>query len=194
MDIDDVIAQRVRALRKARGETLDELAERSGVSRSMISLIERRETSPTAAVLDKLASALGVTLAALFADPPGGGAAQPLARASQQQIWTDPESGYVRRQVSPTGYPSAVELVEVIFPPGKSVTFENPMRSVVAHQQVWMLDGELDVTAGDQTWQIATGDCLAMELGQHVVFRNRSRRPARYVIALAAVPFPARRS
>jgi transcriptional regulator with XRE-family HTH domain len=93
MNVDHLIATRVRDLRKARGYTLDELADLSGVSRSAISLIEREETSPTAVVLNKLADALGVTLAALFSDAPGAAAEQPLARLSEQQIWTDPGSG-----------------------------------------------------------------------------------------------------
>ena len=60
------LAARVRELRAARGFSLDELATRSGVSRSMISLIERGESSPTAVVLDRLASGLGVMLLSLF--------------------------------------------------------------------------------------------------------------------------------
>ena len=68
MTIDELLSTRVRALRKQRGYTLEELAQRSGVSRSMISLIERGQTSATAAVLGKLAQALQVPLAALFAD------------------------------------------------------------------------------------------------------------------------------
>ena len=57
------LAIRLRALRAERGLSLDALAEQSGVSRSMISLIERAESSPTASVLDRLAASLGVTLA-----------------------------------------------------------------------------------------------------------------------------------
>ena len=64
--VNDHIAARVRQLRAERGLSLDGLAERSGVSRSMISLIERAETSPTAVVLEKLAAALDTTLAGLF--------------------------------------------------------------------------------------------------------------------------------
>ncbi|MBE0628354.1 MAG: helix-turn-helix transcriptional regulator, partial [Burkholderia vietnamiensis] len=64
--INERIARRVRDLRTLRGYTLDTLAARSGVSRSMISLIERASASPTAVVLDKLAAGLGVSLAALF--------------------------------------------------------------------------------------------------------------------------------
>ena len=65
-DLNQRIAERVRELRAARGLSLDALASKSSVSRSMISLIERGESSPTAVVLEKLAAGLGVMLAALF--------------------------------------------------------------------------------------------------------------------------------
>jgi transcriptional regulator with XRE-family HTH domain len=52
MDINQIIASRIRDLRSKQGWSLDTLAERSGVSRSNISLIERGESSPTAIVLD----------------------------------------------------------------------------------------------------------------------------------------------
>src|SRR5881396_349245 len=68
-DLNQRIAGRVRELRAGHGLSLDALAGNSGVSRSMISLIERGESSPTAVVLEKLAAALGVTLPSLF-DPP----------------------------------------------------------------------------------------------------------------------------
>jgi len=64
------IAERVGELRAAQGLSLDALASKSGVSRSMISLIERGESSPTAVVLEKLAAGLGVMLASLFDAPP----------------------------------------------------------------------------------------------------------------------------
>ena len=63
------IAGRVRELRAAKTLSLDALATKSGVSRSMISLVERGESSPTAVVLEKLAAGLNVSLASLF-DPP----------------------------------------------------------------------------------------------------------------------------
>lgn len=192
MDVDALIARRVRGLRKAGGYSLDQLAQISGVSRSTISLIERHETSPTATVLDKLASALGVTLAALFSHDPDSAQVQPLARLAQQQVWTDPESGYVRRHVSPGGCPSPIELVEILFPPGKTVAFENVARGASAHQQIWVLEGEMDIRVDDRSWHLEPGDCLAMDVGPHIVFRNQGRRPARYLVALASTPSAAR--
>jgi len=187
MNLDQHLAERVRNLRKAQGLTLDRLAELSGVSRSMISLIEREETSPTAAVLDKLANALRVSLPALFSSETEDAFALPLARADTQQVWTDPESGYVRRHVSPPGFRSPMELVEVTFPPGKSVSFDSPSRGVVCHQLVWMLEGEMEVAVDGKPWRLRAGDCLAMVLNRPISFRNPTRKPARYAVALTAV-------
>src|SRR5688500_5975573 len=119
------IAARVRRLRTEQGLSLDALATRTGVSRSMISAVERAESSPTAVVLDKLAVGLGVTLGALFdgqatkADP-----RSPVSRRNNQPEWKDPGSGYVRRNVSPPGKPQPMQIVEVRFPPGARVAFE----------------------------------------------------------------------
>lgn len=193
MGIDLFIAQRVRSLRTARGLSLEQLAGLSGVSKSMISLIERGETSPTAAVLNKLADALSVSLPALFSGGPES-AAMPVSRPADQKVWTDPQSGYVRRGLSPTGVASPIELVEVLFPPGKSVAFENATRSIATHQQMWVLEGEMTVSLGDETWSLHEGDCLAMVLGQQLVFHNPSRKTARYVLALTTLPAVARAS
>jgi len=82
MDINDRIASRVRQIRAERGLSLEALAEGSGVSRSMISLIERGESSPTAVVLEKLATGLGVPLASLFDAP--AAPADPVSRRKDQ--------------------------------------------------------------------------------------------------------------
>lgn len=184
MKIDQRVAHRVSSLRSSSGLTLERLAALSGVSRSTISSIERAETSPTAVVLDKLAAAFGIPLAALFAEEAAGADASPLARAVDQQTWIDPGSGYARRHLSPTGCGSALELAEITFPPGKSVDFNSPSRSLVHHQLIWMLDGEMEITVGDTQWRLQTGDCLALVLDRNITFRNSAAGPARYAVAL----------
>jgi len=192
----DRIAARVRALRASRRLSLDALARKSGVSRSMISLIERGETSPTAVVLDKLAAALGVLLTALFdgseANGRGGARDGPLARRADQPQWRDPASGYVRRSVSPPGAPQPMQIVEVRFPPGRRVAFENPARDLRIYQQVWVLDGSIDVTLGRQRHRLDRGDCLAMQLDRPSAFHNPTRRTARYAVVIASEPVSGR--
>jgi transcriptional regulator with XRE-family HTH domain len=187
-DLNHRIAERVRELRAARSLSLDGLAGRSGVSRSMISLIERGESSPTAVVLEKLAGGLGVTLASLF-DPPADAAkvpGGPVSRREDQSEWRDPASGYIRRNVSPPGVPQPMQIVEVHFPPGGRVAFENVGRDARVHQQIWVLEGMMDVTLGEERHRLREGDCLAMQLDRPTMFHNPMRKPARYAVVIAS--------
>jgi transcriptional regulator with XRE-family HTH domain len=186
------VASRLKELRARRDLTLDALAKASGVSRSMISLIERAESSPTANVLDKLAASLGVTLASLFAEDKRTDAT-PVVRRTEQTAWTDPESGYIRRNLSPPGYPSPIELVEVVLPPGTRVTYDSAFRGARLDQQVWVLEGAIEVVVGTDTYRLATGDCLVMHVDRPTAFRNQSRREAsRPLVALTTnAPTPA---
>src|SRR6187549_836743 len=109
------IARRLRLERDARGWSLADLAERSGVSKATISKIEREEMSPTAVILVRLAGAFDLTLAGLLLRAEGGAR---LSRAADQPIWRDPATGYLRRQVfSRPDHP--VEVVQVEMPAGR---------------------------------------------------------------------------
>jgi transcriptional regulator with XRE-family HTH domain len=188
------IADRVRELRGAHGLSLDTLATKSGVSRSMISLIERGESSPTAVVLEKLAAGLGVMLASLF-DAPSAAAPSPsgpVARRDDQPQWQDPASGYRRRNVSPPGVPQPMQIVDVHFPAGGRVAFDTGGREVRVHQQVWVLEGAIDITLGAERHRLREGDCLAMQLDRPTMFHNPTRKPARYAVVIAS-DLPSRR-
>src|SRR5215471_10168297 len=82
------IADRVRLERESRGWSLADLAARSGVSRAMLSKIERREASPTATVLVRVASAFDLTIARLIARAEGN--VGRVVRAADQPVWQDP--------------------------------------------------------------------------------------------------------
>lgn len=184
MEIDAFLATRIRDLRKARSLTMEQLAELSGVSRSTISVIERQETSPTAVVLNRLANAFGLSLPALFAGEAEHLESVPVSRRTDQSVWTDPASGYVRRHLSPAGIDSPIELVEVTFPAGETVVFDNPLRRVGIQQQLWLIKGTMDITLDEQTWHLAAGDCLAMEPASRTAFHNPGAQSARYVLAV----------
>jgi transcriptional regulator with XRE-family HTH domain len=183
-DVNARIAARVAALRAERKLTLDALAAKCNVSRSMISLIERGESSPTAVVLEKLAAGLGVTLAALFQDP--GDEPRPLHKRADQAQWRDPASGYLRRNVSPPSFPSPMQLVEVFFPAGARVAYETGARDANVHQQIWVIEGAIDVSFGKAFHRVEQGDCLAMRLDQPMIFHNPHRKPARYLVAIVS--------
>lgn len=183
-DINIRIAQKVREIRLARGYTLDILASRCQVSRSAISLIERGEASPTAVVLEKLANGLGVPLTQLFDSPQNTQSPQPMVRRTQQAEWKDPETGYIRRQVSPPNWKSPFQIVEIEFPALSRVTYETSTNSKVVLQQIWVIEGQIDIQLGENFYALQEGDCLAMQLDQPIIYSNPSSKAARYILVV----------
>jgi len=174
------LADVVRDARAARGLSASALAEASGVSRAMIAKIERAEVQPTAALLGRLSAALGLTLSELVARAEDSG--RRLARGDDQPVWTDPETGYRRRALSPvSGGP--LELVEVELPPGAEVSYPADA-CVFSHQQLYMLEGRLRLIEGDTAYELEAGDCLQFGPPAPTAFVNATARRCRYLVAL----------
>lgn len=178
--IADAIAGRIRMERESRGWSLSELAERSGVSKAMISKVERCEASPTATVLGRLSGAFGLPLSVLLALAER--AEERLARAADQPVWTDPETGYMRRAVSPANG-GGLELIEVTLPAGVRVPYP-ASAFAFQRQQILLLEGRLDFTEGGTVHALHAGDCLELGAPQPCVFFNPSDVSARYLVAL----------
>jgi transcriptional regulator with XRE-family HTH domain len=184
-DTEATLACNLRMERESRGWTLAELAARSGVSRAMLSKIERCESSPTAALLGRLSAAFGLTMSQLFAqieDQPRG----QVARLDQQPVWRDPDTGFLRRSLSPSG-PGPLELVWGEMPPEAEITYPAASRSFIADQQLVVVSGELTIVLGATTHALAAGDCLRFGPPKGVTFRNPGAARCRYVIALLRV-------
>jgi transcriptional regulator with XRE-family HTH domain len=180
-----LVGKRIAARRASLHLSLDEMATRSGVSRAMISRIERGEVNASAVVLDRLCAGLGFSLSALFARD----SASPLLRREDQPVWQDPASFYIRREVAPAGTGSPVKIVEVEFPPGAEVTYA-PSRERVIDQHVWVLKGSIEVTVAAAsgaatTYQLGKGDCLQMRVAEGNSFRNSGHKTARYAVVIS---------
>lgn len=174
------IASRVRLERTSRNWSLAELAERSGVSKAMLSAIERGDASPTAVLLVRVATAFGMTLSALIAraESTTGG----LSKAASQPRWTDPETGYVRRHLSPpTDMP--LELIRVELPEGTMVNLPAASYAFI-RQQIWLVAGRLDFSEGEFTHQMEAGDCLALGSPSDCTFHAPGPGPAHYLVAV----------
>jgi transcriptional regulator with XRE-family HTH domain len=188
MDINGRLARRLAQLREERDLTIEALATRSGVSRAMISKIEREESSPTATVLNKLAIGLGVLLPTLFGPAtyaePGLQQRHPVVSRKGQTEWHDPDTGYRRRTLTPATASQGLQLSEIHFPAGARVTFENAFGKAVVRQQIWMLDGQLDIRLGDEVANLKSGDCMAMTLDAPITFHNPGKKEARYLVAI----------
>ena len=184
--LDTLLAARIRREREARGWSIADLAGASGVSRAMISKVERAEASPTASLLGRLSGAFHLTVSALLARAEADAGSPRIARAAAQPVWTDPATLYVRRALTPPG--AEPELVEVELPPGARVAYTASSFAFLRGQVVWVLAGRLVVEEGAEEAPLAVGDCLAFDLDapKGHAFRNPSRsKPCRYLVALS---------
>lgn len=147
----------------------------------MISKIERGESSPTAALLGRLCAAFGMTMSTLLARAEGIATSR-VTRAASQPRWRDPETGYVRRALSPViGGP--LDLVAVDLPAGAQVCYP-AANYTFTHQQIWMMDGQMTFVEGAETHVLNPGDCLALGPPSDCTFANRSDAVCSYLVAV----------
>jgi transcriptional regulator with XRE-family HTH domain len=191
-DIEATLAKNLHEQRESRGWTLAELAARSGVSRAMLSKIERREASPTAALLGRLTAALGMTLSRLFEqmeDQPAG----QIMRAAEQPLWRDPETGFTRRALTPPqtwALPATpLEMVWGELPPGAEIAYPG-IFPFIADQQLVVISGQLAIRQAGVGYLLEAGDCLRFGSPTDVLFRNPGAARCRYVIAILRAPGP----
>ena len=179
-EITATIGRRIRTERSMRDWSLADLAERSGVSKAMLSAIERGMTSPTAVLLVRIAAAFGMTLSTLIAraETQGGG----LSRKGEQPVWQDPATGYIRRHLSPASQ-MPLELIRVSLPAGARVSFPAASYAFIK-QQIWLIGGRLDFTEGDVVHRLEAGDCLALGAPSDCIFHAPGPEAAEYLVAL----------
>lgn len=173
-NLNQLIGARIRIEREARHWSLSDLAEQAGVSRAMVHKIERGESSPTAMLLGRLAGAFGLSMSKLIARAETQEGR--LLRREDQPVWVDPESGYVRRHVSPrTDLP--LDLVRIELPAGATI----PMPASVyafKRQLIWVLSGELVFVEGDARHDMAEGDCLSSAHRRTAALKTRATNRA----------------
>jgi transcriptional regulator with XRE-family HTH domain len=179
MNMDSLIASRLLALRQARALSLAQLADVSGVSKAMISRVERAESSPTATILGKLAAGLGVSLAQLLTEEREP--VQRLRSRDTQEIWRDPEAGYLRRQVAERGQKAGVEMVEVELPGSAQVSYPR-WNGQPYRQYLWLVEGALRVEYGAEVFELAPGDCLDFGVDRALLFKALGRAGCRYLL------------
>ena len=132
-------------------------------------------------MLSTLCAQYGWTISRLMAEAENGPPA--VVRAPEQVTWKDPETGYVRRIVSPPNPHLKGELVEVSLPVGAVIVYDvSPLPGLEHH--LWMLDGALDLEIHGTAYRLDKGDCIRYVLSGASRFECHGRRPARYVISL----------
>ncbi len=176
------IAEGLQKRREYLGLTIQGLADQSGVSRTMISKIERHEASPTAALLGRLCNSLGITLSALIANAESE-VHSPIARADEQPVWKDPDTGLQRTMVSPLNTGSRIEIVRIELPIGAKIKYE-AQRHATFEQHITVLQGKLNLTIGVEALTLTADDCVFMKLDTPIQFANRGQTLCRYLVII----------
>lgn len=148
------LAEALRAARKARGLSLEGVAQLSGVSRSMVSQIERGESSPTVATLWNLTQALQVDFAGLLAGRAAGGI--DVVRAEAAPVIAARGDGVRIRILSPPESVGSHEVYELIFAPGG--VLDSAAHSPGCREHLTVIEGRIAVGSGSESATLGTGD------------------------------------
>jgi transcriptional regulator with XRE-family HTH domain len=151
---------RARELRRERGLTLEELAERSGVSRAMISKLERGEKNPTLVVAAKLAEGLGVSLSQLVGVEGRGEAV--VVRRVRRMVARDPETGFERQLLTPSFGGLGIEITKNVVPEGSNSGESAPQRGGVEEYLV-VERRRLRAVLGGEDYLLEEGDALSFK-------------------------------
>jgi transcriptional regulator with XRE-family HTH domain len=171
----------VRALRRERGWTLEMLAERSGVSRAMISKLERGEKNPTLVVAARVAEGLGVSLSQLV----GVEDKRKVVVVPRERRMTmrDPETGFERQLLSPSFGGRGVEFVRNVVPEG-STSGEFPPHRRGVEEYVVVERGRLRAVLGGEEYFLDEGDAVYFEADVAHRFDNAGEGECSYYLVI----------
>jgi transcriptional regulator with XRE-family HTH domain len=175
---------RVKELRGRRSLTLEALAERSGVSRAMISKLERGEKNPTLVVAAKLAEGLGVTLSQLVGMEERREVV--VVPREGRMVMRDPETGFERQLLSPAFFGRGVEFVRNEIPEGSTSGEFPPHRNGVA-EHVVVERGRLRALLGGEEYLLEEGDAVYFEADVPHRFDNAGEGKCSYYLVISSI-------
>lgn len=175
------LGARVQSLRREQGLTLDGLAERSGVSRAMISKLERGEKNPTLLVAAKVAEGLGVTLSQLVGIEERREVV--LVPRGRRMIIRDPETGFERQLLSPSFGNRGVEFVRNVVPEG-ATSGEFPPHRRGVEEYVVVEKGRLRMVLGGEEYVLEEGDAIYFEADVTHRFENAGGEECSYYLVI----------
>ena len=175
------LGARVRDLRQRQRLTLDALAERSGVSRAMLSKIERGENNPTLVVVVKVALGLGITTSQLIGVEERREVV--LVPKERRMVFRDEETGFERQLLFPTFDGNSIEFVRHVLPPGV-VAGDMPAHKRGDEKYIVVERGRLRVVLPCATYLVEEGDALYFECDVTHRFENAGEGTCSYYLVI----------
>jgi len=172
-------SERTKQIRQEKKISLQELADLSGVSKSMISKIEREEKNPTLQVAAQIAEALGTTLSALLDEPKNQEVV--IIKEDDRIIYHDELTGFQRILLSPQFETTGIEFIKNIIPPGAESPVFPPHRNGVK-EYITVSKGKLSALIGDQEFKLRTGDSIFFQGNSRHQFKNIGNTECHYYL------------
>ena len=172
----------IKSLRQAQGLSLDMLAARSGVSRAMLSEIERGMKNPTVRIVMQIATALGTTVAALIGESPTVAAPAPsVIRRAERPTLIEPQSGATRQTLSPAYAAHGVETLWYTLP-AEQETATLPAARAGAVAQIIVFWGRLICVLAAGQVVLDEGDSAFFPAGLPLSLRNPDAAPCEFLL------------
>ncbi|MEM5447062.1 helix-turn-helix domain-containing protein [Paraburkholderia sp. BR14263] len=175
------VGEQIQRLRTERKMTLDDLSRAAGVSKSMLSEIERDKANPTIAVAWRLTNALGVKLDSLFAAPK---APEAIAVAGPHDIPTlhGHDAGYQLRVWGPIELAGHFEWYELTLKPGGALV--SAAHEPGTREHLTVLQGSIEVEAAGATQRLKAADTARYIADQAHAIRNAGKGEARALLVV----------
>lgn len=158
------IGEIIRGFRQKQGITLNTLSNKSGVSKSLLSMVERNKSTPTVRTLDKIAAALGLKVTNLYnevendrIDKDLAGSVTVVHRKDKKRLILDSERGEAHYELLTPDYRRKLQIIYIHFPVGKKrgkfIRHEGEECGII-------LEGRLKALIGDQKYILEEGDSI----------------------------------
>lgn len=148
------MADNIRALRKSRGYSLDDMARRSGVSRASLSQVETAKTNPTIAILWKIAAGLEVPFSALLGEDNAERVS--VLRRPDQRVLRSADGHFESRPLTPAGVLTGVEVYELRLAP--HTVHGSDAHAAGTSESLTVLVGTLRLRVGEEVHDLSAGD------------------------------------
>lgn len=179
----DYLAQRIREFRRKRGMTLEQLAERSQLTQSVLSKVENSRVTPSLAALSRISEALGVTLADLVSGIDEQRRMLVVRRKERPVAERDRSNpSFVYRSLAPTRRTKLMEPYILEIPPGKP---REDLQSHEGEELLLVLKGTVDLECGNEECRLAAGDAVYLEATEKHRISNPSNTLAQVLFVVS---------
>lgn len=171
------VGDTLAALRQTQSLSLDELSRKAGVSKSMLSQIERAQANPTVAVVWRLANALGVSMGDLLGNPrPPAKPAIELVPLHATPSLRSPDGLCELRILGPIELAGQFEWYALSLQLGGAL--ESQAHEHGTREHLTVLSGALEVVSGDTQQRLKNGETARYAADRPHTIRNLGKTPA----------------